>query len=264
MALIGEKIESRRVNTNPENGSVELLYWVDGVLSESAAIAMAESFAPGAYGLLQRTHLTVQQSGPLTYDVTAHYSKVKPKEPGDSEYSFDVSTVSQHITQSRDTVARYGADGWDVVDFDGAIGVNPDGSISGTDILLPQFEYVETHWIDQISAPYIGTLHSLCGSVNDGQFKHFRAGEALFLGASAQRTGIDNPWRVTFRFRGEPNLDNARVPGIVGGIDKDGWDYLWVYYQDAVKDDLKLQVPKQANVERVYRRADFALLGLGT
>ena len=265
MARIGEKIESRFSNQSPGSESIQLHYWVDGTSDQQEALDLAAATVPSNFGTLEFSHFTSQQTGPATFDVTAHYVPIgqKPRQPGDSEFSFDVSTTTEHLTTSLQTVQKKTADDWEQVHFQRAINVQPDGSIGGVDVLVPQFEYEETHWMDVMAAPYIATLFALTGTVNNAPFKHFRPGECLFLGASGRRASLDTPWRVTFRFRGSPNATDISLGGM-DGINKAGWDYLWVFYADSVVDGLNVQVARQVQVERVYQHKNFALLGIGT
>lgn len=265
MARIGEKIESRVVNQSPGSETIQLNYWVDGTSDQEEALALAAATAPPNFGTLEFSHFTSQQTGPSTFDVSAHYVPMghKPRQAGDSEFSFDVSTTTEHRTTSLATVLKKTVADWEEVNFQRAINVQPDGSIGGVDVLVPQFEYEETHWMDTLAAPYIGTLFALTGTVNAAPFKHFQAGECLFLGASGRRASLDTPWRVTFRFRGSPNATDITI-GEMEGINKAGWDYLWVFYADSVIDGMNVQVAKQAQVERVYPYKNFALLGIGT
>ena len=52
--------------------------------------------------------------------------------------------------------------------------------------------------------------------------------------------------------------------GDITGVDKKGWEYLWVRYTDSVNDTAKALVKKPiaAYVERVYEYGDFGLLGI--
>jgi hypothetical protein len=89
----------------------------------------------------------------------------------------------------------------------------------------------------------------------------------LFLGASGNRSGnhSDDAWALTFRFAASPNRQDLTV-GAITGIAKDGWDYLWVQYGNAVDADAQalIRSPVAAYVERVYPRGDFTALGIGS
>lgn len=265
MATVGEKIESRRIGNDPENPSAELVYWAVTELGEGDAVSSVSAVAPQTYGILVRQgEPDVAQVAPHLYDVTVRFGPRKPREPGDSSFSFDVSGGTQRRTQSIETVNRYALPGRDPRNFQGAIGVSQDGTVEGVEIIVPEFTYSVEHTFETLSPGYVGTLFELTGRVNDAPFKHFAAGEALFLGASGRRTSEES-WRVTFTFLGSPNKTGLSV-GAINGITKRGHDHLWVVYEDAIDNDVDLVVqrPIEVHVERVYEDADFSQLGIGT
>jgi len=107
------------------------------------------------------------------------------------------------------------------------------------------------------------TLFQLTGRVNTGAFKGFNAGEVLFLGASGSRRGYGD-WEITFRFAASPNVTNLTI-GDITGINKKGWEYLWVRYADSEDTAAKALVKKPIAVyiERVYDDGNLSLLGIG-
>jgi hypothetical protein len=131
-------------------------------------------------------------------------------------------------------------------------------------LTVPVYHFSETHYLpDVIVTPaYRGTLFNLTGKVNGGAFKGFAVGECLFLGAAGAKRGSGD-WEITFRFAASPNVANLTI-GDITGVDKKGWEYLWVRYADRVDDTAKALVkkPVAAYVERVYEYGDFGLLGI--
>ena len=107
-------------------------------------------------------------------------------------------------------------------------------------------------------------LFQLTGRVNSAPYKGFQAGECLFLGASGSKRGEED-WEISFRFAASPNKTGLSV-GDIGGIDKKGWEYLWVRYADAEDPAAKSIVkrPAAVYVEQVYEYGDFSGLGIGT
>lgn len=103
------------------------------------------------------------------------------------------------------------------------------------------------------------------------------------MGAVGQTRGPETVggWTVTFQFAEAENLSflgDATDPtdplvlvpdSSVGAGDglivttKDGWDYLWVYYEPVETEDVVGRQPLAAYVERVYKRTDFRRLGIG-
>jgi hypothetical protein len=88
-------------------------------------------------------------------------------------------------------------------------------------------------------------------------------GEVLFLGASGSQRGQDD-WEITFRFAASPHVTGL-VIGSIGGINKRGWEYLWVRYADAedMASGTLVKRPIAAYVEQVYPYGDFSGLGIG-
>ena len=72
-------------------------------------------------------------------------------------------------------------------------------------------------------------------------------------------------WEITYRFAASPNVSGL-VVGSITGINKKGWEYLWVRYAEVEDEDAQVLVnrPVAAYVERVYDTGNFAALGIGT
>ncbi len=54
------------------------------------------------------------------------------------------------------------------------------------------------------------------------------------------------------------------VIGSITGIQKRGWEYLWVRYADAEDGDVLVKRPVSAYVEQVYEYGNFRQLAIGT
>ncbi|HQL55478.1 MAG TPA: hypothetical protein PLQ87_12285, partial [Phycisphaerae bacterium] len=69
----------------------------------------------------------------------------------------------------------------------------------------------------------------------------------------------------TFRFAASPNVTNLTI-GDITGINKKGWEYLWVRYADSEDTVAKALVKKPIAVyiERVYDDGNLSLLGIGS
>ena len=69
---------------------------------------------------------------------------------------------------------------------------------------------------------------------------------------------------ISFKFAASPNATGLQVGGIQVPA-KEGWQYLWVRYEDE-KDEVAKKLtrrPVAAYVEQVYPYGDFGLLGIG-
>jgi len=259
-----EKWDSRE-STEGENASAELRYVIRGTDSDIAAKAALASAAPLLYDGLVRQSYQIERIGEDIWEGTVQFGRRKAPETGESVFQFDTGGGTQHITQSIQTVGRYAPPGKIAPDFYGAIGVTKD-SVEGVDIVVPAYAFSEIHYLptSAVTQSYKCTLAALTGKVNNSSFRGFAAGEVLFLGASGSKRGEED-WEITFRFQATPNVTGLQV-GNITGINKKGWEYLWVRYDDEVDNSARTLVkrPAAVYVEQVYQYADFSLLGIGT
>jgi hypothetical protein len=267
MPTLTEKIDSREWTTG-DRTSVTLHYILDGTADDLEARTLLLSNTPTSYDGLVRDECTLE---PIVVDTvtntgmwacTVRYvsGDRQPPAVGESVFSFDTGGGTQHITQSLSTVGRYPGD---APNFEGAIGVTHD-SVEGIDITVPVYHFSETHYIAAatVTEAYKGVLFNLTGKVNSSSWKGFAAGEVLFLGAAGSKRGTDD-WEITFRFAASPNRTNLTV-GSITGINKKGWEYLWVRYADAedAGSHMLIKKPVAAYVEKVYEEGNFAALGI--
>lgn len=266
MATTREKFRSRVVEEGV-NPSAELRYDIFGVADDVEARNELRSAAPAAFDLfgtglwlLPRESLHVQRIGVNWWEGTAHYSALRLANERLS--TFDTGGGVQRITQSRATVQRYAPAGQTAPNYRGAIGVTADG-VEGVDIVVPVFHFSETRFPDALTNEHKGVIFSLTGRVNNNDFLGYDAGEVLFLGASGSRRG-SGVWEVLYRFAASPNFENLTI-GDITGIDKKGWEYLWVRYADSEDAAAKALVkkPLAVYIERVYDQGDMSLLGIG-
>jgi len=270
MAALIERVDSRRWSTG-DNAFVELTYVLLGTADDDEAMAVVENSTPTVYddGLVRQSiqiepDWVDSESNNGQWSVTVRYGVRPPIEVGESTFSFDTSGGTQHITQSLATVNRYAIPGNTAPDFKGAIGVTLD-NVEGVDITVPVYAFSETHYLtaEFVTPEYKAILFSLTGKVNDAAFKGFAAGECLFLGASGSKRGAED-WEITYRFAGSPNRTNMTI-GEVTGVNKKGWEYMWVRYRDVDDTNARTIVkrPVAVYIERVYEEGNFAALGIG-
>lgn len=262
MATIIERFDSRETTRSSESPAVDLIYMVEGSEDDATVRALVEGTIPAIYaGLVFQSYHIAHQGGGV-WEVSARYGKSQPKETGDSSFSFDTGGGTIHVTQSLATLGSYAPPGKTAPSFQGAIGVSTD-SVEGTDITSPIYNFSETHYLPvaYVTGAYKATLFFLTGKVNAGGFKGFAAGEVLFLGASGSQRGEDD-WEISFRFAASPNAMGLTI-GPISGINKRGWDYLWVRYADAEDQHVLVKQPLAVYVEKLYEEANFGLLGIG-
>ena len=267
-----EKSDSRQstLEEKPQLGvvpaQVERGYVISGTDDDVVAKSSLAAATPSLYDGLVRQTLQIEPVGPGIWEGTVRYGQAENQQSqaGESTFSFDTGGGTQHITQSLQTIGRYPNN---APDFGGAIGVTHD-NVEGVDITIPVYQFSETHYLPAsvVTPAYRGTLFYLTGKVNSGSFRGLQPGECLFLGASGSRRGTsaDDDWEISFRFAGSPNVSGLQV-GSIGGINKKGWEYMWVRYQDAEDEDAKVLIKKPIAVyiEKVYEQANLGGLGIG-
>ena len=202
------------------------------------------------------------------------------RDPLKRSRSFDTSGGSQHITQaaggtvttSGGTTVTQGSERryppGTAPSMNNAIGVDG-SSVNGVDIVAPALTWTETYDVPHqyVTANYIKSLAALTGTVNNGAFRTFAAGEVLFMGCNGSQEWDDQrgngPWTLSYKFVASPNV-TAQTIGDITGIEKKGHEYLWVRYEDAVSTNELVKKPKFVYVNKVYRDGNFAGLGIGT
>jgi hypothetical protein len=268
--IVSENIQSRTFEVGVQQDR-ELLYDVFGTNDDGDVQVAVDFAAPTAFRGLVRETIHAEPVGHLVWKAVVRYRKVED----DDEYTFDTTGGTANVKQSLFTVANYARSGETAPNFHGAINVTED-KVEGVDIVSRKYEWSETHDFDDadITDDYKRTLFRMTGTVNDSTFRNiFNEGECIFLGAIGAKRGYAGKWRLTFKFAGEPNITGMSIGsdesyysgGDIDGIDKEGWDYLWVRHADfedtAAKSIVKR--PLSAHVERVYYRTNFALLEIG-
>lgn len=268
---VEEREDSRSVVTG-SNPSVILHYNIFGTASDQAALTALGAHAPSTYvGLIRSfrdvTPIYVDVNNPdqCIWDGEAHYGarssedEDDPPVTGDSSFQFDTGGGRQHISQSKETMGIYPSGS----SIGGAIGVTEDGNVEGVDILIPVYNFSETHYRDnaEITDNYKKLLAGMTARVNDGAFRGFAKGEVIFLGAVGSKRGYGD-WEISYRFAMSPNLTGLKV-GSITGIAKAGWHYMWVQYATDKDDARATKKPIAVYIERVYDLGTFAQLGIG-
>lgn len=272
---VSERFESRRIGIG-ENPWAEYVYDVIGV-EESEEETYEEQVetavlaeAPEAHdGIPLIAVEPIERIGEYHWRATVRYAHAQGGsflQPGQSSFAFEIGGGTQHITQSKETIANYAIGDADPPDFKGAIGVTAEG-VEGVDIQVPVFHFSETHIVaaETVTESYKAKIFGLYAKTNDAIFRGYAIGEVLFLGATGNRRGTlpTDPWEITYRFAAQPNATGLTV-GELTEIDKKGWEYLWVRYADHHDETLGVLIkrPVSVHVERVYDAGDFSELGI--
>jgi hypothetical protein len=262
--MAGQLLElfNSRNQTVGDKPSAEFNYIAMGCADEPEVLALAAAQIPVSYnGMIRRSLEITERLNENTWKITAHFDLPTPQDEETPEptISFDSTGGTQHLTQSLQTVGRYGPSA--SAQLGGAIGYDGE-NVAGVDITVPVWNWQETHYLSeaQLNGP---VYYALTGMVNSDEFGGYQPGEVLFMGASGQKRGRDGKWEVTFKFAASPNQSNLTI-GNITGIGKKGWEYLWVQYGEDVDDTAKVKIkkPVAVYVEKVYDEGPFGSLGL--
>jgi hypothetical protein len=266
---------------------------VDEADARAAVIAEAVSTFDGMGVEGIETIEENDQTGHFEGEIRYRSREIGPFEPGDFSESFNTTGATQHVTVALKSQKAFKQDltpgtptllynpaGGGIIDhppFGQTIGYTQSEQVEGVDIVMPAYEWEETHIFaaSEVTNDFKGNIFRLTGTMNTDDFKAFKAGENLFIGASGSRKGLGY-YEISFRGAGSPNT-TAADPIIIKGRnsdgpltitvnDKRGWDVLWVYYlpTDDPANRLITPSPLIAVVDTVYREKAHAGLGIGT
>ncbi len=263
-----------------KGSTVNRVFGIKGVDTEAEAMAALLADSPTSIGAKHRQNdeCDVDELGPGVWVGTAYYAPASTtnQAPDSFSLSFDISGLTQRIQCSLETIGSYAASGAGTPpDYKGAINVQSDGTVEGTDIIVPYFTLKTMYTTvdeDAVDEGYIVTLGNIVGTVNDATFKGFASGTLLLTGVSGQKRFIVGGsesgedvwvWDLAFSFAVSANKSSLTVGGITG-IVKNGWDFLWVSYREEKDTTANVMVkrPKFAYVERVYEYTNYGALGL--
>lgn len=260
VATVSEKFRGANGSLTQHN----ITYLVTDATDDIDALQAVDAAAPSTYDGLTKDDFQYEElRWPDMWEVTVNYNKRtrQPGDTGDSEYAFDVGLESQRIYQSLSTVNQYVASGSPVSTYQ-QIDLDADGVPQGVDVRVPIGSFSVTYYptTATISSGYRVALQELVGKVNNATFYGHSSGEVLFVGASG-RSRNSTDWEINYRFEVRPNRTGLTIGGVTG-IAVDGWDVLWVWNERSEESNHNIQKPFQVNVERVYERADFSVLGI--
>ena len=257
-ATISERAISRP-STSGNSPRIDLLYTVRGTEDEAAVRALAASTAPATYEDLDLVNIETDPQGGGVWYVAAKYELLDFA----ADFEFDTSGGTQRLATSLATLQREALPGYVAPNYQGAINVTED-RVEGVDITVPVFNFSETRYVHPLNVTplFKYNIFQLTGRVANASFKGFAKGEVLFLGASGSRRGRER-WAITYKFAASPNV--VAEPLGSGGllVTKEGWEHLWVRFEDEIDSHRLVKIPVAFYVERVYPYGNMALLGIG-
>lgn len=259
--------EFRSGSAENSSGDQIVLRWIVlGVTNELVVKALVSAYSGPVCDNLFQQIVSAKQIAPDTWEAEVQYGVLKRPEANEYKFTFDTTGGRQKITQSLETVHKYAPSGKTPADHKGAIGVTDHG-VEGCEIVVPKYAWTET-WqlpIDIYNWSYSQVLKSVTGRVNSGTFRGFPAGQVLFHGGKGSGSNKDPTLiEITYSFEQSDDVQSQAI-GDISGVQKAGWQYLWVHYveQHDSNADAIARRPDAVYVERVYDAADFGALGIG-
>lgn len=261
----------------------EMFYKVFGTEDDAVVRTLVEATLAPEYSFLTLLNYHLTPMGGGEWEVRAVYG-----EAPHTTLSFDTSGGHIHLQYSKETVQSWAVspDGTDAAppDFGQAVGATKD-NIEGVDVVHPQLNFTLTKAFLNTNMPpaYGDKLVNCTGKTNDRDLNlnvdglefSFKQGELLCMGGSGDTRG--DYWVFPIKFsvmRNTTATDELRIGGAAGAggipsgpdnwIEKKGWEYLWVRF-DERPDTTSLRIvirPQAVYVERLYDAADFSVLEL--
>ena len=269
--VVIEKTAARRIALNPPHAEVGYLVLWDE--DEAEALELLREFVPTFWTIdgvefAQNGNPEIQALADDIWEcnVTWGNPDAPTNNSAENTISFDTTGQTAKITQSRGTTS-YAPAGATAPDHRGAIGVTANG-VEGVDVPIPALSISITRTLPAavMSLAYVNRLADMTGDYNNGTFMGRPMGEVRFDGASGTQPapGADVP--VTFKFSISPNLTDYTI-GTIENIEKLGWQYLWVEYEEVhdTAADRMARRPIAVHVEDVpnCEPENFADLGIG-
>lgn len=262
-----EKPGSGNMTDNPP--SLEKLYYCAGSASEGLVMNLARSATAAQVstpmGILYRQAVTLDWEGADFCNITVTYGPTNTSEVGSYSISFSAVGGTVHITNSLQSIARYGEAGLnDAPDMKGALDYDGE-EVRGTDKISPQCKMTVafSHPQGVFSMDRCRQLARHVAYVNSDNFFGFAPGEVLFAAFDGS-VGSEQDTTIQYEYLLQENAEGLAF-GDVDGVDKKGWHYLWIRYMDDEDADLPVRIPQHVYVERIYEETGYnALFGFGS
>lgn len=176
-----------------------------------------------------------------------------------------LTTVRQKAAQAASIY--YQAADFPEHDFGGLINVTVDGEVEGVDVQIPTSVLGVTAVLPNANptggaasvGAYAAATTAIVGKTNAAAYRTFAIGTLLCSGVTLSPSDADH-FKVDAEFLYSPNATGLTV-GRVNGVNKDGWQYLWVYPREMKQSvggrDIVSQEPAQVAVETLYGSANF-------
>jgi len=261
--------------TDGDNASAKRTWFVFGAADEQQVRTDMVPYLTAYNNLLPRSldveHVGFQATGPV-YKATVQYGALPSSlSGGDGEqpsFAFEFGGATAKMLAFLEDPVRYSPPDRPAPDNNGFINVKSDGTVEGVEVPIPSFGFSLTKFIplSAFTAAYQNAVGGCVKRTNASVFWGHAAGTVLLdqvTGSGRGQTKVE----ITFRFQVSPDAFGLKVgkgPNAITGINKPGWHYLSVTYEEGVDANGKHLVPKPIGVEvgPVFYTADFSVLGL--
>lgn len=242
---------------------------------ETDIVAAVQGQAPTTFDGMALRSIQVEQVANDIWTGTVEYTPSELLPPPEfSGYLTTFSTTGQ--TENVQVALTQGShsliNGETAPDFGESINVDGDGIPRGVDIVVPKFEWSETHYLANSVVPgtnnaWLEAIHNATGTTNNATFRGFAAGSVLFLGASGAKRPEQDDWEVTFSFVASPgvnlSLTSYNPDGTSYGsvtVAKGGHQYIWFWNRQSQDETANATVTRAAAayVATVYGTSNFS------
>ena len=267
-----ETWDSRETSSSGEDSTITYKYLIYKEPSDVDAEILLAATAPDTYRGLVPRGMSLE---PLENDMwigKVDYRLIDASPARQNEDTWPGSLQggtggnTQHVNHSLETIQAKAAAGYTAAttDHKQAIGVDGEGNVGGTDIVMRAFRFTISRLFsdDAFTAAYVTGVYGLTGCVNNNGYQPhaklptFAAGELLLEDFRFNQKGEDS-WEVQLNFAASPNVTDLTV-GDISEIDKKGWEYLWFQFEKSQQNNKGAARPVRAYVERVYPTGNFS------
>lgn len=173
--------------------------------------------------------------------------------------NFSTKGGTTRITQSKETLQRIGnVDlGVSPPNFRGLINYNG-GIAQGVDIRTPVLHLSLATKIPSsfLTQQFLATFYTITGCVNSAAKWGFQSKCLLFCGVDGSTDGQGKA-AISFEFDYMPPFQGEITPFNGATVNKNGWDYIWTYFENRSNNGKTIATPISLNVERVYDAVSF-------
>lgn len=245
-----EAYTARDIRQDTEQYTIEATFIVTTdtpgeIVDEGTVRTFAINNMPLVLDGIPRQEITaIEFINPDFYRVKLFYRSLEPLDEEDEPISegpvdsFDTTGGTETVTYGLQRVAAAGKPSAEL-----GAAINYDGqNVNGVEITVPRYTFSTTLKLADslVTEAFRESIYKSTGTTNVIPFQFFKENEVLFLGAVGTKTvtfdDIEDEWEITFNFQGQRGRENIVFnQGLEDEFTiatKEGWDYIWVQYED--------------------------------